>query len=195
MAEINHRLQPEQVPSGVNLVSPERDPSKRISEESPAMSVMTDLRIITPFQIENSASLEAINEKMIACGVRLLFVIDKQGVLRGLVTSNDILGEKPMLFATKNSCSRADIEAKDMMTPISKLEAIPLKEIEKANVADVVTALEDSRRHHLLVLQHNEGRDCVRGIISITQVAHQLGKEINPSQRASSFAQLNRALG
>jgi CBS domain-containing protein len=109
MAEINHRLQPEQVPSGVNLVSPERDPSKRISEDSPAMSVMTDLRIITPFQIENSASLEAVNEKMIACGVRLLFVSDKQGLLKGLVTSNDILGEKPMFFVTNNCCSRDDI--------------------------------------------------------------------------------------
>ena len=195
MAEINHRLTPKQIPAGVNLVSPERDPSKRISESSPAISVMTDLRIISPFQIENSASLEAINDKMIACGVRLLFVFDKQGQLTGLVTSNDILGEKPMLFATQNGCSRADIEAKDIMTPLSKLEAIPLEEIEKADVADVVIALEDSRRHHLLVLQHNEGRDCVRGIISITQVAHQLGKEITPSQRASSFAQLNRALG
>ena len=195
MAEINHRLTPKQIPAGVNLVSPERDPSKRISESSPAISVMTDLRIISPFQIENSASLEAVNDKMIACGVRLLFVFDKQGQLTGLVTSNDILGEKPMLFATQNGCSRADIEVKDIMTPLSKLEAIPLEEIEKADVADVVIALEDSRRHHLLVLQHNEGRDCVRGIISITQVAHQLGKEITPSQRASSFAQLNRALG
>ncbi|MCK5814168.1 MAG: hypothetical protein KAH03_07905 [Cocleimonas sp.] len=195
MAEINHRLQPEQVPTGVNLVSPERDPSKRISESSPAISVMTDLRIINPFQIETSASLNAINDKMIACGVRLLFVHDQQGQLAGLITSNDILGEKPLLFATNNGCSRNDIEAKDMMTPISKLEAIPFADIEKATVADVVIALEDSRRHHMLVLQENEGRNCVRGIISVTQVAHQLGKEINSSQRAGSFAQLNRALG
>ncbi|MCK5918308.1 MAG: hypothetical protein KAG34_07770 [Cocleimonas sp.] len=195
MVEANHPLKPEQVPAGVNLVSPERDPSKRISEDSPALSVMTDLRIISPFKILGSASLEAVNEKMIACGVRLLFVSNVQGQLTGLITSNDILGEKPMLFSTQNGCSRTDIEAKDLMTPISKLEAIPLEEIEKANVADVVAALEESRRHHLLVLQHNDGRNCVRGLISITQVAHQLGKEITPSQRANSFAQLNRALG
>jgi CBS-domain-containing membrane protein len=195
MIKTDYRLNPHQVPAGINLVSPERDPEKKTSESSPAISVMTDLRIIRPFQIETSASLEAINEKMIACGVRLLFVHDKQGNLAGLVTSNDILGEKPLLFATNNSCSRHDIEAKDMMTPIKKLEAIPLEEIEAATVADVVIALEESRRHHLLVLQKNDGRHCVRGIISITQVAHQLGKEVSPSQRACSFAQLNRALG
>jgi CBS-domain-containing membrane protein len=195
MAETNHRLQPEQVPAGVNLVSPERDPSKRISEDSPAISVMTDLKIINPFKIESSASIEATNDKMIACGVRLLFVTDSQGQLRGLITSNDILGEKPLLFATSTGCTRADIEAKDLMTPINKLEGIALVDIEKANVADVVVALEDSRRHHLLVLQEKEGRNCVRGLISITQVAHQLGREITPSQRANSFAQLNRALG
>jgi len=192
---MTRHLQPEQVPEGINLVSPERDPSKRISDDSPAISVMTDLRIIKPFQIEGGASLGAINDKMIACGVRLLFVHDQQKKLVGLITSNDILGEKPLLFTTNNSCSRDDIEAKDMMTPISKLEAIPFSDIEKATVSDVVIALEDSRRHHLLVLQKNEGRNCVRGLISITQVAHQLGKEIVPSQRASSFAQLNRALG
>jgi predicted transcriptional regulator len=141
MAETNHRLQPEQVPAGVNLVSPERDPSKRISEDSPAISVMTDLKIINPFKIESSASIEATNDKMIACGVRLLFVTDSQGQLRGLITSNDILGEKPLLFATSTGCTRADIEAKDLMTPINKLEGIALVDIEKANVADVVVAL------------------------------------------------------
>ncbi len=195
MVEITHRLTPEQVPAGINLVSPERDPSKKITESSPAISVMTDLRIITPFQIGTGASLDEINSKMIACGVRLLFVHDQQGKLAGLVTSNDILGEKPLLFTTHHLCSRDDIEAKDMMTPISKLEGIPLTDIEKATVADVVEALRDSRRHHMLVLQKNEGRDCVRGIISVTQVGKQLGKEITPSHRANSFAQLNRALG
>ena len=195
MIETNHRLNPSPVPTGINLVSPERDPEKKISEASPALNVMTDLKIIRPFQIEASASLDAINEKMIACGVRLLFVRDKQQTLVGLITSNDILGEKPLLFSANNSCSRHDIEAKDMMTPISKLEAIPLAALEEATVGDVVIALEASRRHHMLVLQQKDGRNCVRGIISVTQVARQLGKEINPSQRASSFAQLNRALG
>jgi CBS-domain-containing membrane protein len=195
MIEANHRLNPSPVPAGINLVSPERDPEKKTSENSPAINVMTDLKIIRPFQIEASASLDAINEKMIACGVRLLFVHDKQQALTGLITSNDILGEKPLLFSTHNRCSRHDIEAKDMMTPISKLEAIPLEALEDATVADVVIALEASRRHHMLVLQQKEGRNCVRGIISVTQVARQLGKEITPSQRASSFAQLNRALG
>ncbi len=195
MTEITHQLKPQPVPAGINLVSPLRDPDKRVSEDSPAISVMTDLKIIKPFQIEASASLSAINEKMIACGVRLLFVRNSQDELAGLVTSNDILGEKPLLFATNNSCSRNDIEAKDMMTPISKLEAIAFSDIEKATVADVVMALEDSRRHHLLVLQTKEGRNCVRGIISITQVSHQLGKEITPTQRANSFAELTRALG
>lgn len=195
MIENECSLNPNPVPEGINLVSPERDPKKKVSEDSPAISVMTDLRIIRPFQIEGSASLEAINDKMIACGVRLLFIKNQQKRLIGLITANDILGEKPLLFATNNSCSRHDIEAKDMMTPISKLEAIPLEEIEEATVADVVIALENSSRHHMLVLEKNEGRNCVRGIISVTQVARQLSKDINPSQRASSFAQLNRALG
>lgn len=49
MIKINYPLNPTQVPEGINLVLPERDPEKKILESSPAISVMTDLRIIRSF--------------------------------------------------------------------------------------------------------------------------------------------------
>ena len=81
------------------------------------------------------------------------------------------------------------------MTPLDKLEAIPLEQVKKARVKDIVAALKDCRRHHMLVLESCEDGNFVRGIFSITQVGRQLGTKINPSERASSFAQLNKALG
>jgi len=64
-----------------------------VSLDDSAIQVMTDLNEITPFNIEPTASIDATNEKMIACGVRLLFVTDTENNLLGIVTAKDILGE------------------------------------------------------------------------------------------------------
>ncbi len=191
---MSNALQPQKVPAGVGLVSPSRDPSKKVTKDAPALSVMTDLRIITPFQINSSANIQEANSKMLACGVRLLFVHNSQDQLMGLITSKDILGEKPMLFVQNNGGTHADITVNDIMTPLEKLDAIPFEAIEKATVGDIVSSLENCKRHHMLVLQTREDRTCIRGIISITQVSRQLGQEICQTQRAEGFAELNKAL-
>ena len=156
---------------------------------------MTDLRTIKAFQIHPSASLQQVNDKMIACGVRLLFVTDNQNKLVGLITATDILGEKPLLYVTRHGGSREDINADDIMTPLDKLEAIPFSQVLNSHVSDIVTALKDCRRHHMLVVEGHNGIQTIRGLFSVTQVAKQLGIEITPSVRADSFAQLSKALG
>lgn len=195
MREIERGIHPQTVPSDVNLITPKKDSEQQVSGNDPAIRVMTDLKVIKPFQIESGASLAEINDKMVACGVRLLFVNDSQGQLNGLITANDILGEKPLLFVTQHGGNRDEIVAQDMMTPLSELEAIPLEQVKKVCVSDVVGALKECGRHHMLVLEHNDNGNFVRGIFSITQVSNQLGIEINPNERATSFAQLNQALG
>lgn len=195
MIDIERGLHPTEVPAGVSLVTPADDSTKNVTEDQPARNVMTDLKVVTPFQIESSASIEQINSKMIACGVRLLFVNGPQGDLCGLITATDILGEKPLLYVTNNGGSREDITAHDIMTPLSKLEAIPLNQVLNARVSDIVAALKDCRRHHMLVLETRDNCKCVRGIFSVTQVGRQLGVEITPNERAESFAQIRKALG
>ena len=194
MIHLDRNIHPQQVPNVINLVTPKNNTHKTITENDPATAVMTDLKKVTPFQIESSASIEAINNKMIACGVRLLFVNDPQGNLAGLITTTDIQGEKPLLYVTNNGGSRNDISAKDLMTPLAKLEGIPLEEVKKARVADICNALKECRRKHMLVIESRAEGKFIRGIFSATQLSRQLGTNISPSYRAESFAQLNRAL-
>ncbi len=194
MSSTTSTLSPIKVPAGVGLVSPSRDPSKKIDEDAPATSVMTDLKVITPFQIDTNSTIDEANHKMVACGVRLLFVHDDKEQLAGLITSKDTLGEKPMLFVKDNGGKHSDITVKDIMTPISQLDAIPLEAVENATVGDIVSGLQNCKRHHMLVLQTRDDRTCIRGIISITQVGRQLGREICPTRIAEGFAELNKAL-
>ena len=194
MIHLDRNIHPQQVPNVINLVTPKNTTNKSITENDPAISVMTDLKKVTPFTIESSAPIEAINNKMIACGVRLLFVNDPQGNLAGLITTTDIQGEKPLLYVTNNGGSRDDISANDLMTPLGKLEGIPLEEVKKAHVSDICKALKECRRKHMLVIESRAEGKFIRGIFSATQLSRQLGTNISPSYRAESFAQLNRAL-
>lgn len=194
MVAFERGIHPQPVPAGVTLYTPAHAAQKNVKENDPARDVMTDLRTVTPFQIESSASIEEINSKMIACGVRLLFVNDLDKHLIGLITATDILGEKPLLHVTHNGGTREDITAHDLMTPLNKLEGIPLSQVLNSQVSDIVAALKDCRRHHMLVLENRDDDKFVRGLFSVTQVSRQLGIEITPSERADSFAQLNKAL-
>jgi len=194
MVAFERGIHPQAVPAGVTLFTPAHAAQKNVKENDPARDVMTDLRTVTPFQIESSASIEEINSKMIACGVRLLFVNDLDKHLIGLITATDILGEKPLLHVTHNGGTREDITAHDLMTPLNKLEGIPLSQVLNSQVSDIVDALKDCRRHHMLVLENRDDDKFVRGLFSVTQVSRQLGIEITPSERAESFAQLNKAL-
>ena len=185
-------LTPEIISGDVSIST--GDSNEKISESSPAVMVMTDFNRVKPFHIGASASLEDIHEKMVSAGVRLLFVHDDSQKMVGLLTSFDLLGEKPLLHIQTHGGTRNDIEARDIMTPISKLEGIELSKIQAVTVGDIIEVCRHSRRHHMLVIEKNGDNTNIRGLISSSQVSRSLGVEISASQRAESFSQLNKAL-
>ena len=168
-----------------------------ISLDDSALVVMTDLEDITPFSIEPTAGIEATNDKMIACGVRLLFVTDSDGILHGLVTSTDVFGEKPVKYMSEHGGKRSEILCQDIMTPRDKLDVIHMVDVERATVGDVVETMKIFQRQHILVTERIEGStvDTIRGIFSTTQISRQLGYNIElGGARATTFAELEHAL-
>ena len=167
-----------------------------VSLDDPAVQVMTDFNDIIPFSIEPDASINATNDKMIACGVRLLFVTDNDGNLLGLVTTTDIKGEKPVQFMKDHSGKFEDILCKDIMTRAERLDALQLKDIELARVGDIVETMKLFRRQHILVTDKPKDaeHETIRGIFSTSQIGRQLGFHIEYSERANSFAELEKAL-
>jgi len=167
-----------------------------VSLDDPAVQVMTDFNDIIPFSIEPDASINATTDKMIACGVRLLFVTDNDGNLLGLVTTTDIKGEKPVQFMKDHGGKFEDILCKDIMTRAERLDALQLKDIELARVGDIVETMKLFRRQHILVTDKPEEaeHETIRGIFSTSQIGRQLGFHIEYSERANSFAELEKAL-
>jgi hypothetical protein len=161
---------------------------------SPALDVMTDLTRIAPATVGRLASVEEANRKMIARGVRSLFVVDDYRIL-GILTATDILGEKPVQIGHELGIRHDEVLVRDVMTPADQLEVIELGQALEARVGDVVATLKRARRQHALVsdLQDASTRQRVRGIFSLSQIARQLGITDVTPDIGRTFAQIEAA--
>ena len=167
--------------------------------DAPAREVMTDLRRASAVTIGPDASIDEANQTMIAHRVRALFVVDDRRRVSGIITSTDILGEKPLQFMQERNVRHGEVVVRDVMTPSDRLEILDLRDVELARVGDVVATLKVAGRQHALVVETNDEapsvQKSVRGIFSLTQIARQLG--IPPQQIhdiARTFAEIQAAI-
>ena len=185
-----HRLQ-----AGARYHLPGEDP-ERVRVDSPALAVMTDLTQIPAATIDLEAPLDAANRFMIRRGVRLLLVTDDDRQVLGLITANDVLGEKPVQFALERGIKRQDIRVRDIMTPRERLEVLLHSDLAHAEVGHVVATLKYAGRQHALVIDLiDDGNvQAIRGIFSASQIARQLGVAIHTTEVAQTFAEIGAAL-
>ena len=132
------------------------------------------------------------HQTMIERGVRLLFVQEADGAIAGVITATDVLGEKPLRFTQGRSVSHAEITVADIMTPASMLEALPIQDVAQMRVGHIVATMKAVRRQHMMVAE--EGGRLIRGLFSASQVARQLGIELQTFAVASTFAEIEAAL-
>ncbi|HXM82190.1 MAG TPA: CBS domain-containing protein [Burkholderiales bacterium] len=185
---------------------PTQPPSGRVSLESPALEVMTDLARTTPATIRPQAPLSGANQFMITRGVRLLLVVDDLEIVLGVITANDILGERPMLAATGRGVRRDELAVADVMTPAERVEVVEFAAVRGARVGHVLETLRRAGRQHALVVDFDVlpprrpfdagvKRAMVRGIFSISQIASQLGVSVPAGgEVARTFSEIEAAL-
>jgi CBS domain-containing protein len=164
----------------------------RVTLDDPAFAVMTDLREVSAATTRPEETIDTAHSVMIRRAVRLLFVLDPNGTVAGVITATDLLGEKPMRFMQARGVSHAEILVEDIMTPASMLEAISILEVAQMRVGHIVATLKAVGRKHLMVSE--DGGRRVRGLFSASQVARQLGIEVQTFEVARSFAEVEAAL-
>lgn len=176
--------------------SPSRSRHKRVTLDSPAFDVMTDLRRVNAVTIDPGADIALVNQRMVAAAVRLLLVVDNEQRIIGLISSSDILSEKPLQYAQSHNLAVSDLTVLDIMTPQDELEVLSMEDVELARVGDIVESLKRQGRQHALVAEYSVDPPLqqVRGIFSATQVSRQLGQSIDPVYVATTFAQVETVL-
>lgn len=178
--------------AGALIQRPSLAQAAKVSVESPALEVMTDLRRTTPATIRPQAPLAGANEFMIARGVRLLLVIDDQEHVLGVISATDILGERAMRVATGRAMRRDELTVADVMIPAEQVEVIALEDAAAARVGHVLETLRRAGRQHALVA---DGEHRVCGIFSLSQVARQLGVSVaTGGEVARTFSEIEAAI-
>jgi CBS domain-containing protein len=164
----------------------------RVTLDDPAFSVMTDLREVSAATTAPEEPIDSAHAVMIRRGVRLLFVLDGPSGVVGILTATDLLGVKPMQFMLSRGVTHADVQVRDIMTPAARLDAVALLDVAQMRVGHVVATLKAVRRQHLTVAEDAGTR--VRGLFSASQVARQLGMELQTFEVAQTFADIEAAL-
>ena len=164
----------------------------RVTLDDPAFSVMTDLREVSAATTRPEERIGEAHAQMIRRGVRLLFVLEPGGSVAGVLTATDLLGEKPVRFMQSRGVSHAEILVEDIMTPAAMLEALSLIEVAQMRVGHIVATLKAVGRKHLMVAE--DGGRRIRGLFSASQVARQLGMELQTFEVAQTFAEIEAAL-
>ena len=139
--------------------------------------------------------MQKANEKMIRYGVRMLLVLDENEQIAGLVTATDVLGEKPVRFLQNMGGTNADILVRDIMTAQSDLEVMKCEDVQRASVGQIVATLKRSNRQHALVVTEDpDGRQTICGIFSATQIARQLGAQVQNFELARTFKEIEAVI-
>lgn len=182
--------------AGIGYAQPTQTLPETVTLDDSALQVLTDFQCVSAVIILPGDGVDEAHARMIQRGVRLLLVVDQDRKVLGVITANDILGEKPMQMIVQRGIIRGDLLVRDVMTPQEQLDVLNFADVRAAKVGHVVATLQKAGRQHAIVVEFDEaGRQKVRGVFSATQIARQLGVAIPTSHVARTFSEIEAMLG
>jgi CBS-domain-containing membrane protein len=175
------------------LSSPKQN-TEGLSLDSDASALMIDFTLTPATTVNDSISVNDALELMRVNRIRALMVVGHNGEFAGIINAMDLMGSKPMLYATEAGISRTDVLVKNIMLPKAKLKAINRNDVEKSTLGDVLHTFKTLREQHILVVE-NEAEDMmICGLFSASDFKRALGMNIDSSVVANTFSDLERVI-
>jgi CBS domain-containing protein len=182
---------------GVSIQAPGAYAPEPVRADSPAIAVMTDFRQVAAATIRATATIAQATQVMIARGVRLLLVVDRDRVVHGLITARDTMGERPINLLRERGMVHGELTVADLMTPRSAIDVLDIGAVMRAEVGHVIATLKSAGRQHALVVDRDPvtREEIVRGVFSATQIGRQVGVPNLSFEVAQTFAEIEAELG
>ena len=171
-----------------SLTSPEN--SKRITTESPALSVFTDFQVTIPFTSNPDTDPVEAERLMLKAHVKMIIIVDAGNHFLGVLSLRD-LDQDMIIRRVASGTPRNEITVADLMVPKSKLRAFSYQDLDKARVQDVLDALMSEGLQHCLVVDDRNGT--IRGLISASDIARKMQIPLS-LHKAPSFAEIVKAV-
>jgi CBS domain len=160
----------------------------------PALSLFTDLHHSACVVASHRDGLEQTLHLMRRAGVRMVFVAGADGELAGMVTAEDLQGERPVLRASAHHVPHHELTLSDVMVPITQWDTVDIAHVRVAHVGDIVATLREHNLRYLLVTQKKAGATVLRGLFSASRLEQALKTTIEPDLHSRNFAELELVL-
>lgn len=155
-----------------NILAPTNEPWQ-VEMTDPASSVMTDFRVRALFKVDPEDTIDEALHNMKVAGLRIGFVVDATSEkITGMITSYDIMGEKPMRYLQSvGGVTHDEIKVKDIMEKLEDCVCVDMHHVEQVNVQALLDAFQRTGRTHFPVLDSIEGKEHrLRGLFSSAKV-------------------------
>jgi signal-transduction protein with cAMP-binding, CBS, and nucleotidyltransferase domain len=136
-----------------------------------ALNVMFDYEHTRAITVDQHELLADARIEMKACGVHVLLVIDESQHVVGIISSEDILGEKPVKVSQEKDIPRAQVKVRMVMTPREHVVTLNYADLRLARVGELVQTLRQAKQHYALVTENKDEKTLVRGLFSLTFIS------------------------
>lgn len=113
-------------------------------------------------------------------------VFDREKNLTGLMSLEQILGEKPVKMIESRRVERKDVRLSSVMSPLKNIAVIDFEKLKHAKVGHIVATLKAVQRYYLLVIERDamSNKSIIRGVFLASTVTKLVGKhiKIDPAQ-------------
>jgi len=168
------------------LVWPEEHIS--VSANTPALSIFTDFRQISPRVIGANTKAIDVEAIMKRAHVKMKLVVDSNNRFIGLIGLHD-LREENILKKVSKSTARDELLVSDFMHSKESLKCFDYKDLLDATVSDVLETQRNNHQQHCLVIDRT--RHEIRGLISARDVARSIKHTVNLGAHLSFEALFN----
>ena len=170
------------------------DAQARATLRDPASTVFTDFSHAPCVTVDHSDTLDATLHTMVSAHVHMAFVTDVRDCVIGLITTQDLQGERPLQRAMAAHVRMDELTLDHLMTPVHLWKVVGTSFLTHARVGDVVATLQQENLRYLLVVDDVEGSPMLHGVFSARMLENALGQTISADLHSRSFAELEAAL-
>jgi len=159
-----------------------------------ALSLFTDLHHSPCVVAGHRDGLDQTLHLMRRAGVRMVFVAGADGELAGMVTAEDLQGERPVVRASAHHVPHHELTVSDIMVPVTQWDTVDIAQVRVAHVGEIVATMREHNLRYLLVTQQKAGATVLRGLFSANRLEQALNTTIEPDLHSRNFAELELVL-
>jgi hypothetical protein len=180
---------------GVTFVHPIVPPTI-LHWDDPALHAMLDFKYLKADTITADEPIDFALLHVKNSFSHISLVVDKEQRVVGLISVEDLLGEKPVKTIHERRLARKDVVVRMVMTPNHEILVMDFEDLRHAKVGHIIETLRLHKQHYAVVIKYDENHHpIIRGLFSASLLSRQLGQDVmSNSMTAHTIAELQHDL-